>query len=173
MPIYKVKGRYYVRVEKDGVKWTPAKAGMLQTSWRTKKEARVAEAELRHRIEKLKTTPTSLDLLTLCNEYLKDAKISFVGHDTFAGKQRLCKELLEKWGNLPVEEITVHMAQTYLLERANGCSTGGPIRNFFQNKCVTLSRRSKRKNTKKVNLDLPLLTMLSKLTWLQPQIKKI
>lgn len=122
MPIYKVKGRYYVRVEKNGVKWTPAKAGMHQTSWKTKRHARAAEAELRHRIEKLKTTPTSLDFLTLCNEYLKDAKISFVGHDTFAGKQRLCKELLEKWGNLPVEDITVHMAQTYLLERANSVS---------------------------------------------------
>ena len=122
MPIFKVKGRFYVRVEKNGVKWTPAKADMNQTSWRTKRDARAAEAELRHRIENLKTTPTSLDLLTLCNEYLEDAKISFIGKDTFAGKQRLCRELLKKWGNLPFEDITVHMAQKYLLERANRVS---------------------------------------------------
>ena len=64
----------------------------------------------------------SLDLLTLCNEYLEDAKVSFVGHDTFAGKRRLCKELLERWGNMPIDDITVHMAQSYLLERANRVS---------------------------------------------------
>jgi hypothetical protein len=29
-----------------------------------------------------------LDLLTLCNQYLEDANVSWVGHDTFARKQR-------------------------------------------------------------------------------------
>jgi integrase len=60
--------------------------------------------------------------LTLSNEYLKDAKISFAGHDTFDGKKRFCKEILEKWGNIPVEDINVHMAHSYLLGRAEKVS---------------------------------------------------
>lgn len=118
MPIFKVKGRYYIRVERNGIKWTPAKVGMTESSWRTKNEARLAEAELRQLLEDSGITRTSLDLLTLCNEYLKDAEASCLGHDTFALKKRLCGELLEKWGNIPVKDITVHMAQSYLLERA-------------------------------------------------------
>ena len=96
MPIYKVKGKYYVRVEKDGEKWSPAKVGMEQTSWKTKKEARIAESELRHRVQRLGTTQTSLDLLTLCNEYLEDARVNLAGHDTFGRKRRLCEELLAR-----------------------------------------------------------------------------
>ena len=41
---------------------------------------------------------------------------------TPSGKKRLCNELLEKWGNIPVGEITVYMAQSYLLERARKIS---------------------------------------------------
>jgi integrase len=37
-------------------------------------------------------------------------------------KQRLCKELLAFWGNVPCDEITVHMAQSYLLGRAERVS---------------------------------------------------
>jgi len=95
---------------------------MEHTRWKTRREAKLGEAELRQRVERLRTTLMSLDLLTLCNEYLEDAKVSFAGHDTFAGKQRFCREILEKWGNIPVEDITVHMAQLYLLERANRVS---------------------------------------------------
>lgn len=122
MPIFKKKGWWYAKIDKGGERWTPNKVGMEQTRWRTRREAKLGEAELRQRVEKLKTTLTSLDLLTLCNEYLEDAKVSFAGHDTFAGKQRFCREILEKWGNIPVEDITVHMAQLYLLERANRVS---------------------------------------------------
>jgi len=89
---------------------------------KSNREAKLGEAELTQRVEKLKTTLMSLDLLTLCNEYLGDAKASFVGHDTFAGKQRFCREILEKWGNIACEDITVHMAQSYLLERAKRVS---------------------------------------------------
>jgi integrase len=64
----------------------------------------------------------SLDLLTLCNDYLADAKVSCLGHDTFAGKKRFCEEILERWGNIPCTDITVHMAQKYLLERAHKVS---------------------------------------------------
>lgn len=122
MPIFKKKGWWFVRVEKDGVRWTPTKVGMEHTKWRTKREARLGEAELRQRVERLKTTQTILDLLTLCNEYLKDAEVSNLGHDTFEGKQRMCREILERWGNIAVEDLTVHMAQSYLLERAKRVS---------------------------------------------------
>jgi len=128
MPIYKQKKWYYVKVQINGEKWTPAKAYMKERRWRTKKEARQAEAELRTRAaERQKARSTlitrmNLDLLTLCNEYLADTKVSCLGHDTFAGKKRFCKEILERWDNISCTDITVHMAQKYLLERAHKVS---------------------------------------------------
>ena len=128
MPIYKQKGRYYLKVQVNGVKWTPKKAGMRERRWRTKKDARQAEAELRmfvaerQKVKSTPITPMNTDLLTLCNDYLADAKVSCLGHDTFAGKKRLCNEILESWGNIPCTDITVHMAQKYLLERAHKVS---------------------------------------------------
>lgn len=122
MAIYKKKGWWYARVAKDNVKWTPAKVGMDQTRWRTKRDAKLGDAELRQRVEKLRTTRMSLDLLTLCNEYLNDAKVSVIGQDTFGNKKRLFKELIERWGNIPVDDISVHMAQSYLLGRAEKVS---------------------------------------------------
>ena len=128
MPIYKQKKWYYVKVQINGEKWTPAKAQMMERRWRTKKEARQAEAELRIRAaerQKARSTgtiPTSTDLLTLCNDYLNDAIVSCLGHDTYAAKKRFCEEILERWENIPCDEITVHMAQKYLLERAHRVS---------------------------------------------------
>ena len=122
MPIYKKGDWWYVKIDKYGKRWTPSKMEMETKRWKTKKEAKKAETELRRRVERLKSNQTSLDLLTLCTKYLEDAEISCAGHDTFSGKKRLCKELIEKLGNIPVEEITVHMAQTYLLERAKKIS---------------------------------------------------
>jgi integrase len=122
MPIYKVGEYWYARIEKGGKKWTPKKVGMTKARWKRKSEAKLGEAELRQKVERLRITQTSLDLLTLCNEYLKDARVSHVGHDTFAGKHRLCRELLETWGNIACEDITVHMAQSYLLNRAERVS---------------------------------------------------
>jgi len=124
MPIFKVGDWWYVRIEKGGKKYTPKSEGinMKEARWRKKSEDKLGEATLRTRVEALETTQTSLDLLTLCNEYLRDAEISCIGHDTFAGKKRLCRELLETWRNIPVENVTVHMAQMYLLDRANRVS---------------------------------------------------
>lgn len=76
----------------------------------------------RQKVKSTLITPTNTDLLTLCNDYLADAKVSCLGHDTFAGKKRFCKEILERWGNIPCDEITVHLVQKYLLKRANGVS---------------------------------------------------
>lgn len=118
MPIYKVINWWYAKMKKDGITWTPTKVGMEQTRWKTKKEARLGESELRQRVERLGATQTSLDWLTLCNLYLKDAKTNCMGHDTLGRKLRFCRETLKRWGNIPCEEIAVHMAQSYLLERA-------------------------------------------------------
>jgi len=119
MPIYKVGKWWYAQITVGKERWTPRKVNMEKRRWRTRREARQGEAELRGCVERLRTTQTSLDLLTLCNQYLEDAKVSWVGHDTFTRKQRLCREILQRWGNMPCEEITVHMAQSYLLERAS------------------------------------------------------
>jgi integrase len=91
---------------------------METTRWRTKKDAKQGESELRQKVKELQTTQTSLDLLTLCNEYLKDVKASCSGHDTFDLKDRFCKEIITRWGNVPCDVITVHMAQSYLLDRS-------------------------------------------------------
>ena len=118
MPIYKVRGYWYARIEKGGKKWTPKLVGMTPARWKRKNEAKLGEAELRQRVEQLRSTRTGLGLLTLCNKYLDDVQVSYVGHDTFGLKKRLCKELLKLWGNIPCEKITVHMAHSYLLGRA-------------------------------------------------------
>jgi hypothetical protein len=68
------------------------------------------------------TTVINTDLLTLCNEYLDDAEVSCLGHDTFAGKQRFCREIIQQWGNIPCTDITIHMVHQYLLKRARRIS---------------------------------------------------
>lgn len=120
MPISKGKnGKYYVKVWKDKVLYTPEKVGMQQTSWTTKVEAKAAEVELRRLINTPSSiTAMTLDLLTMCNRYLKDQREKVIGHDTLAKKIRFCKEIIEIWGNIPVPDIKVYMVQEYLNERA-------------------------------------------------------
>lgn len=120
MPISKgSNGKYYVKVWMDKVLYTPAKVGMSQTSWDTKAEAKEAETDLRRLIKAQSlTTPTTLDLLTLCNRYLKDQQAKCIGHDTVAKKIRFCKEIIKRWGNIPVTDLKVFMVQEYLNERA-------------------------------------------------------
>ena len=118
MPIYKVGKWWYAQITVDSERWTPRKGKMEESRWKTKRDAKRGEAELRKKVKELRITLMSLDLLTLCNEYLKDVKASCLGHDTFALKNRLCKEILARWGNIPCNDITVHMAQSYLLDRS-------------------------------------------------------
>ncbi len=122
MPISKGKnGKYYIKVWNNKILYTPAKMGMTPTSWLTKKEAKKAEVELRRLIENQhsSTTATILDLLTLCNRYLKDQKGKCVGHDTFPKKVRFSKEIIKQWGaTTAVNDIKVFMIQEYLNERA-------------------------------------------------------
>ena len=128
MPIYKQKGYYYIKIQVDGEKWTPKKAGFEPSRWRKRREAKVAEARLRQFTEEIRlnqksgTTETSTDLLTLCNEYLDDAEVSCLGHDTLAGKKRFCREIMELWGNTPCTDISIHMVHQYLIGRARRVS---------------------------------------------------
>jgi len=128
MPIFKQKRWYYVMIQVNGVKWTPRKAGFEQCRYRTLREAKIAEAKLRQYVEEWEAkrksgiTETSTDLLTLCNEYLDDAEVSCLGHDTLAGKKRFCREVLECWGNRPCTDISIHMVHQYLIGRARRIS---------------------------------------------------
>lgn len=122
MPIFKKGDWWYARIDRYGKRWTPSIMGMENRRWKTKKEAKSGESELRQLVDQLKANQTKTDLETLCTAYLEDAEVSYTGHDTYAGKERLCNELQEKWGNIPVGEITVHMAHSYLLERAKKVS---------------------------------------------------
>lgn len=121
MPISKGNnGKYYVKIWMDKECYTPAKMGMGQTSWPTKTEAKAAEVELRRLVKAQSSTiQTTLDLLTLCNRYLKDQQEKVVGHDTFSKKIRFCKEIIARWGKTtPIADIKVYMVQEYLNERA-------------------------------------------------------
>jgi hypothetical protein len=68
------------------------------------------------------TMETSTDLLTLCNEYLDDAEVSCLGHDTLTSKKRFCREILERWGNRLCTDISIHMVLLYLVSRARRVS---------------------------------------------------
>lgn len=121
MPISRDKknGKYYVKVWSNKVLYTPAKVGMSKTSWETKVEAQAAEVELRRLIgAQSSTIPTTLDLLSCCNLYLKDQASRVIGHDTLDKKKRFCKEILKTWGNIPIADLRVFMVQKYLSDRA-------------------------------------------------------
>ncbi len=120
MPISKGKnGKYYVKVWDNKVLYTPSKMKMSQTSWPNKTDAKAAEVELRRIIQAQSSTMgMTLDLLTLCNRYLKDQKEKCTGHDTFPKKVRFSKEIIKRWRNVPVTDIKVYMAQEYLDDRS-------------------------------------------------------
>jgi integrase len=114
-------GKYYVKVWKDKKLYTPAKMGMSETSWATRSAAKKAEVMLREMIEHLKssTKVTRLDLLSLCNHYLRNQEGKCVGHDTFPKKKRFSKEIIKEWGkDTAVQDITPFMVNKYLSKRA-------------------------------------------------------
>ena len=89
MPIFKKGDWWYVRIDRYGKRWTPSIMGLEIRRWKTKKEAKKGETELKQRVERLKANQTSLDLSTLYHEYLEDAEVSSVGHDTFREEKTL------------------------------------------------------------------------------------
>ena len=101
------------------VRWNGRK---FKKAFKVKRNAVEWEVQTRKDLQEQETqktpaTPTGMDLLTLCNRYLDDAQLRFT-RKTFAEKKTLCKELLKRFGNLPVEEIMPEMIQKYLTHRA-------------------------------------------------------
>ena len=122
MPIFKNRGRYFIKMTKSGKKYFPSDVGMKERSWGTKREAKLAEAELRRRVDLMLETPTALDSLTICNKYLDSQRGLFHGKETFKQKQRFCKEFIKEFGIVKLTDIAAHQVQTYLDKRAEQVS---------------------------------------------------
>ena len=75
----------------------PSAVGMEISSWRTKKEAKQAERELEKLVQQMysPTTETILDLLTLCDKYIKSLPPT-MNEETVKAKQHFCEEVLKK-----------------------------------------------------------------------------
>lgn len=91
--------------------------------FRTKTEAKDWEATKR---EELANPPpvkigTDMDFLTACNAYLDFAKLRFAAV-THGEKKKLCKDLLKRWGNISLKEITPAMIMKHLEKRARTVS---------------------------------------------------
>ncbi len=115
MPIYCKKGWYYVNVMVKGKRWFPSDVGMTVKRWKTKREAKSAEVELRKRITMLSVEAvTDTVLLTICNKYLDDQEKRHIGHDTYKTKQRFCKDMLGSFGNIPMTSLKAHDVQAFL-----------------------------------------------------------
>lgn len=99
------------------VRWEGRK---LKKAFKAKRDAVAWEVQTRRALEESlnqKATQTGTDFLTLCNRYLDDAKLRYI-RKTFVEKKALCRRLLKRWGNLPVDEITTEIVQRYLSQRA-------------------------------------------------------
>ncbi len=98
------------------VKWNGQRH---RSDFATKREAADWESEKRKELRKEseKTTPTGMDLATLCNRYLDYGKLRFIPK-TFAEKHSLCQRFLRKVGNVAVAEVTEAEVLGYLSEQA-------------------------------------------------------
>jgi len=91
--------------------------------FQTKTEAKGWEAE---KLKELQNpvppkTGTGMDLLTASNGYLDFCERRFAPI-TYAEKRKLCRDILRKWGNISIEEITPTMVMKHLEERAKTIS---------------------------------------------------
>jgi len=89
----------------------------------TKTEAKTWEIEKWKELEspKPEKQETDMDLLTVSNEYLDICKIRF-SVSTYGEKKKLCANILKKWGNPHVNEITPSMVLKHLETRARKVS---------------------------------------------------
>jgi integrase len=91
-------------------------------AFKVKRDATAWEVQLRKDLQAQETqktskTATATDLLSFFNRYLDDAELRF-SKKTFVEKRTLCRKLIKRWGNPPVDEITPEMIQKYLSQRA-------------------------------------------------------
>jgi len=91
--------------------------------FQTKTEAKTWEVEKSKELEnpKLNSAETGMDLLALSNGYLDFCKLRF-SSITYGEKKKLCKDILLKWGNVTVNEITPVMVMKHLETRASKVS---------------------------------------------------
>jgi integrase len=91
--------------------------------FQTKMEAKTWEVEKWKELEnpKLEKTETDMDLLAVSNEYLDFCKRRFASI-TYGEKKKLCKDVLKKWGNVNVNDVTPTMVMKHLEERARKVS---------------------------------------------------
>jgi integrase len=87
--------------------------------FQTKTEAKTWEVEKLKELENpvQKETETGMDLLTVSNGYLDFCERRF-SSTTYGEKKKLCKDVLKKWGNVQVNDITPAMVMKHLEQRA-------------------------------------------------------
>jgi excisionase family DNA binding protein len=91
--------------------------------FQTKTEAKTWEVEKLKELEspKPEKTEADIDLLTVSNEYLDFCKRRF-SSITYGEKRKLCADILKKWGNVNVNDVTPTMVMKHLEDRAHKVS---------------------------------------------------
>ena len=102
-------------VKKDKKKYASPKL------YKTKTEAKLWETEKREALKspELENIQTGMDLLTACNMYLDFSKLKH-SKKTYDEKKKLCEDILKKWDNIDVENVTSSLVIKHLKDRAVG-----------------------------------------------------
>ncbi len=114
MSIYLVKDKGY------WYDFTPKGTRHTEAWFKTKKEAKEAEARKRQELKNPPPAvemPTDMGFLELVNQRL-DYVQAYKSEKYYADYQGICKRLVKDWQGLSCSEITKAMLQKYLLDRA-------------------------------------------------------
>lgn len=105
------------------VKWNGQRH---RADFTTKRAAADWESEKRKELRKESenTTPTGMDLATLCNKYLDNARLHWTVK-TYKNKHRVCRRLLKYLGNISVAATSAERINEYLTVQANCRSVAG------------------------------------------------
>lgn len=102
------------------------KGQRYRASFKTKTEAKDWERDKRKELlkEQKTSTTTGMDLETFFNKYLDYAKLHFVDK-TYKNKQRVCRRLIKRLGNVPVSNVSSELIGEYLTLQAVARSKAG------------------------------------------------
>jgi len=89
--------------------------------FQTKTEAKTWEVDKWKELENPKKTETAMGFMMASNEYLDFCKLRF-SSTTYGEKRKLCRDLLKKWGDIVVTDITPVMVMKHLEDRARKIS---------------------------------------------------
>lgn len=91
--------------------------------FKTKTQAKDWEKEKREELKSLcqEKNQTDMDLLTACNMYLDFSKLKHC-KKTYQEKKKLCEDVLKKWENVDVENVSSSMVIAHLTDRAEQTS---------------------------------------------------